>query len=142
MSAMSTHRDASNSVRERAERARIDGLIARHAMAEGVPVQLALAVVRTESNYRVKARGRAGEVGLMQIKPATARSIGYRGSTSRLYDPATNIKWGMKYLGQARRLAGGSTCGTAMRYNGGLATRRLSRSTSSYCSKVKRNMRR
>ena len=44
-------------------------------------VSLAHAVISVESNYRPDARGRAGEVGLMQIKPATARMMGYCGST-------------------------------------------------------------
>ena len=40
----------------------------------------------------------------MQIKPATARMIGYRGTTKALYDPETNIRWGMQYLAMAHQL--------------------------------------
>ena len=39
----------------------------------------------------------------MQIKPATARMMGYSGSTNGLFDPETNIKFGMKYLAKAHR---------------------------------------
>jgi soluble lytic murein transglycosylase-like protein len=108
-------------------------LIATHAAQNGVPVQLAEAVVRHESNFNPRVTGRAGEIGLMQIKLETARGLGYRGSRKALYDPATNIAWGMKYLGQAARLAGGSECGTLSRYNAGLFTRRL---VPSYCRQV------
>ena len=108
-------------------------LIAAHARANGIPVDLAHAVVRHEIGYNARATGRAGEIGLMQIKLATARGIGYRGSKQALYNPATNIEWGMKYLGQARKLAGGDQCGTLSRYNGGLATKRMIRS---YCKQV------
>ncbi|HEY5082494.1 MAG TPA: lytic transglycosylase domain-containing protein [Bauldia sp.] len=108
-------------------------LIATHARANGVPVELASAVVRHESNYNPRITGRAGEIGLMQIKLQTARGMGYRGSRRGLYDPATNIAWGMKYLGQARQLAGGNECGTLSRYNGGLFIRHLVRS---YCRQV------
>ncbi len=108
-------------------------LIAQHAQANGIPVDMAHAVVRHESGYNARATGRAGEIGLMQIKLATARGIGFRGSREQLYDPATNIAWGMKYLGEARRLAGGSECGTLSRYNGGLARKGLIKS---YCRKV------
>lgn len=108
-------------------------LIVHHAKANGIPVDLAHAVVRHESGYNPRATGRAGEVGLMQIKFATARGIGFRGSREQLYDPETNIAWGMKYLGEARRLAGGSECGTLSRYNGGLGRKGLIRS---YCRKV------
>src|ERR1700754_2576963 len=52
-------------------------IIERYAVQQGISVSFAHAVVRVESNYRPDARGRAGEVGLMQIKPATARMMGY-----------------------------------------------------------------
>ena len=108
-------------------------LIASNAARNGVPVEMATAVIRHESNFIPRVTGRAGEIGLMQIKLQTARGIGYRGSRSGLYDPATNIAWGMKYLGQAVRMAGGSECGTLSRYNAGLFTRRL---VPSYCRQV------
>ena len=79
-----------------------------------MPSNLAHAVVSVESNFNPKARGRAGEIGLMQIKLATARLMGYRGSKKGLYDPETNIKYGMKYLGKAHKLSGGKTCGTIL----------------------------
>jgi soluble lytic murein transglycosylase-like protein len=108
-------------------------LIESHARANGIPVELAQAVIRHESGFNARATGRAGEIGLMQIKLQTARGIGYRGTRQALYNPAVNIEWGMKYLGQARRLAGGSQCGMLSRYNGGLATRRTIKS---YCRQV------
>jgi hypothetical protein len=115
-------------------------IIARHASANGVPLPLAQAVIRVESNFRVNARGRAGEVGLMQIKPATARGLGYSGSTKALYDPETNIRWGMKYLGIAHRLAGGSTCRTILKYNAGHGAKRMNPVSAAYCTKVKRQI--
>ena len=110
-------------------------IIASHAKANGIPFDIAHAVVRHESGFRPDVTGRAGEIGLMQIKFATAKGIGYRGSRQGLYDPETNIKWGMKYLGEARRLAGGSECGMLSRYNGGLGRKGLIKS---YCRKVLR----
>lgn len=115
-------------------------MIARHASANGVPVSLAKAVIRVESNFRANARGRAGEVGLMQIKPATARGLGYSGSTKGLYDPETNIKWGMKYLGMAHKLGGGATCNTILKYNAGHGAKRMNPVSAAYCSKVKREL--
>jgi soluble lytic murein transglycosylase-like protein len=108
-------------------------LIATHAAANGLSVELASAVVRHESNFNPNVTGRAGEIGLMQIKLSTARALGYRGTRRGLYEPATNIKWGMIYLGQAQQLAGGSECGTLSRYNAGLYTRHL---VKSYCRQV------
>ena len=115
-------------------------IIAKHATANGVPVNLAHAVIRIESNFRANARGRAGEVGLMQIKPSTARAMGYSGSIKGLYNPETNIKYGMKYLGQARKLGDGSVCGTILKYNAGHGAKRMNRVSAAYCSKVKKHL--
>jgi soluble lytic murein transglycosylase-like protein len=115
-------------------------IITRYATQHGVPVPLAKAVVRIESNFRPNARGRAGEIGLMQIKPATARGIGFTGSTQALYDPETNIRYGMKYLAKAHQLAGGDLCGTILRYNAGHAARRMNPISANYCRKVQRIM--
>ena len=115
-------------------------IVARYAASYGVPVSLADAVIRIESNYRPDMTGSAGEVGLMQIKPATARMLGYTGSARGLYDPETNIKYGMKYLAMARDLGGGTTCGTILKYNAGHAATRMNPVSSAYCSKVKQQL--
>jgi soluble lytic murein transglycosylase-like protein len=114
--------------------------IARYAASYGVPVSLARAVIKIESNYRPHLTGSAGEVGLMQIKPATARMLGYTGSVKGLYDPETNIKYGMKYLAMAQGLGGGTTCGTILKYNAGHGAKRMNPVSSAYCSKVKIQM--
>jgi soluble lytic murein transglycosylase-like protein len=119
-------------------RTRYGNLIAKHARANGVPVKLAHAVVTVESRYNARARGRAGEVGLMQIKPSTARAIGYKGSIKALYDPDTNLRWGMKYLGKAHKLGGGTTCGTILKYNAGHYAKRMNKISARYCGKVKK----
>jgi soluble lytic murein transglycosylase-like protein len=111
-------------------------LIAHYAAENGVPLPLAHAVVEKESGYNAKATGR-GTVGLMQIKPATARGIGYDGPTDALYEPATNLQWGMKYLGGAYKLGGGDTCGTALRYQGGHRATKETAMTRRYCAELK-----
>lgn len=115
-------------------------IIARYAASYGVPVSLARAVIKIESNYRPHLTGSAGEVGLMQIKPATARMLGYSGSVKGLYDPETNIKYGMKYLAMAQDLSDGSTCGIILKYNAGHGAKRMNPVSSAYCSKVKIQM--
>lgn len=117
-----------------------DTIISRYASTYGVPVSLAHAVIRVESNYRSNARGSAGEIGLMQIKPATARMMGYSGPAKGLFDPDTNIRYGMKYLARAHELGGGDTCATILRYNAGHAARRMNPVSAAYCSKVKRHL--
>ncbi|WP_312796251.1 lytic transglycosylase domain-containing protein [Tianweitania sp.] len=128
-----------------AEKAVVNGrkystIVSRYASAYGVPANLAHAVISVESNYNEAARGSAGEIGLMQIKPATARMLGYTGSAKGLYDPDTNIKWGMKYLAMAHDLGGGTTCGTILKYNAGHAATRMNPISAAYCAKVKRKL--
>ena len=118
-----------------------DRIIAKYASAYGVPVNLAHAVIRIESNYRPGIRGRAGEIGLMQVKLQTARGMGYRGTAKGLYHPSTNIRYGMAYLGGARKLGGKSVCGTILKYNAGHYAKRMNPTSAKYCAKVKANMR-
>ena len=43
----------------------------------------------------------------MQILPATARTMGYRGRPEGLLDAETNLKYGVRYLRGAWLIAGG-----------------------------------
>ncbi|MBB3949179.1 lytic transglycosylase domain-containing protein [Aureimonas jatrophae] len=112
-------------------------IIEREARANGVSVQLAHAIVSVESRYRVDVTGRAGEIGLMQIKPATARDMGFEGDATDLYNPIVNIRYGMKYLAGAERRGGGTLCGTILKYNAGHYSRRMNPTSARYCEKVK-----
>jgi soluble lytic murein transglycosylase-like protein len=86
----------------------LEGSIASHAAAEGVPTSLVHRVIRRESNYNPHLVGRGGATGLMQIKLATARGMGYTGSAAGLLDPETNMTYAVKYLAGAYRAAGGN----------------------------------
>ncbi|MBI4779674.1 lytic transglycosylase domain-containing protein [Candidatus Falkowbacteria bacterium] len=55
------------------------------------------AVMFAESSGRPNITSSAGAVGLMQVMPSTAQSLGVNGN---LYDPQTNINVGAKYLTQ------------------------------------------
>ena len=85
-----------------------DKLIAAHAAKNGVPEALVHRVVLRESRYNPRLVGRGGCIGLMQIKLATARGVGYGGSAEGLLDPETNLAYGIKYLAGAYRAAGGN----------------------------------
>ncbi len=115
----------------------IAALVTAIAQKHGVPVPLAHAVVRVESNYKPHVTGRGATLGLMQIKHATARGMGFTGTPKELFDPATNLEWGMRYLAGARRIAKNDLCGTVLRYQGGHYAARMTRAASVYCSKVK-----
>jgi soluble lytic murein transglycosylase-like protein len=72
----------------------------------GVSASLALKVVKIESGFDCQAQGSAGELGPLQIKPATARLLGYQGSISALQSCGAGLEWGMKHLAMAIRGGG------------------------------------
>lgn len=113
-----------------------EGLIRQYADQYDVPVELAMAVVQIESNFRPTVKGSAGEIGLMQIKPATAKMMGYKGQSFGLYDPETNIRFGMKYLAGAHDLGDGKLCRTILKYNAGHGAKRMNPVSQRYCNKV------
>jgi soluble lytic murein transglycosylase-like protein len=90
-----------------AQHAEYDVLVATHAKANGLPEVLVHRVIVRESRYRPALVGRGGTIGLMQIKLATARSLGYTGSAEGLRDPNTNLTYAVKYLAGAYRAANG-----------------------------------
>jgi soluble lytic murein transglycosylase-like protein len=90
-----------------AQRAEYDSLVATHAQANGVPEALVHRVIVRESRYQPHLVGRGGTIGLMQIKLATARSLGYTGDAAGLRDPNTNLTYAVKYLAGAYRAANG-----------------------------------
>ena len=96
----------------------LDALIARHAAANGLPIELVHRVVKRESGYNPRASSR-GNIGLMQIRHATARGIGYSGSASGLLDPETNLTYAVKYLAGAYRAAGGNASRAVSLYASG-----------------------
>jgi soluble lytic murein transglycosylase-like protein len=112
---------------------------AHHAAHNNVPAKLADAVIKIESRYNPRAYN-AGNYGLMQIRLQTARSIGYGGGANGLFDAETNLRYGMRYLAQAYRAAGGDICGTVMRYQSGHRATRMNAANRVYCAKVRQYM--
>ena len=72
-----------------------------------VPRSLVHRVVQRESNYNPAARN-GPYYGLMQILPATARGMGFRGQPSQLLDPDTNLRYAVRYLRGAWLVADGN----------------------------------
>jgi hypothetical protein len=101
-----------------AARDNIDALITEHARANKVPAEFVHRVVKRESNYNSRAKG-GSALGLMQIKHATARGLGYGGDAAGLYDPDTNLKYGIAYLAGAYRAAKGDLDQAYRYYNRG-----------------------
>lgn len=102
-------------------------MIKSMAPGYGVPTWFALRIAKVESNYNPRARGSAGELGVFQMKCATARGIGFRGSCSGLLNARTNVQYGLKHLALAIRGSRGNLHLAASKHNGGLGRKKLVR---------------
>ena len=101
-------------------------LVKLEARKQKVPVKLALAVTKKESGFKCHIRGRAGEVGPLQIKPTSARMVGYRGKISHLLKSCKlQVKWGMRHLALAYHRSGKNLYASAYRHNAGIYAKRL-----------------
>lgn len=98
-------------------------LVAREAVANGIPISLALAVARVESDFQADARSHVGARGVMQIMPATAEGeLGV--ARSQLYDPAVNVPAGLRFLRQLLDRYDNRVDIALSHYNGGSRVRR------------------
>jgi soluble lytic murein transglycosylase-like protein len=112
-------------------------LVRMEATHAGLPPDVADAVAEVESGYHLDAIGAAGEIGLMQVMPGTARMLGFAGTMAELAAPEVNAHYGVTYLAQAWRLAGGDLCTAVMKYRAGHGETRFSSLSVNYCLAVR-----
>lgn len=93
-------------------------LINKYADHYKVPRSLVHRVIIRESHHRPGAMNRP-YYGLMQILPATARSMGFRGKPTDLLDAETNLKYAVKYLRGAWLVSDGSQDAAVRWYSSG-----------------------
>lgn len=103
---------ASHLVEERAKasenvKPNLHNLIGQYAAAYQVPERLVHRVVQRESRYNPAARN-GRHLGLMQISHATARGMGYEGTPQGLLNANTNLRYAVKYLAGAYKVADGN----------------------------------
>lgn len=90
-------------------------IINKYARQYGVSPSLIKKVIQAESGGRANAVSPAGAQGLMQLMPATARSLG----VSNPFDPDQNIRGGTKYLSQQLKRWNGNVALALASYNAG-----------------------
>lgn len=93
-------------------------LINEYADLYDIPRPLMHRLAIRESTHRPGAVNRP-YYGLLQILPATARSMGFNGKPEELLDPETNLKYAGKYLRGAWLLADGSYDNAVKHYSRG-----------------------
>lgn len=72
----------------------IQEMVSQVAEKYKVDEKLVMALIKQESNFNATAVSKAGAVGLMQLMPATAKTLGVINS----YSPEQNIEGGVKHL--------------------------------------------
>jgi soluble lytic murein transglycosylase len=78
-------------------------IVRGHARNYRLDPALLAAVIYQESKFQADAKSSSGAIGLMQLRPDTARGIairtgGSRFQTSDLYNPEINVRYGSWYL--------------------------------------------
>lgn len=89
--------------------------INQRASNSGIDPRLIKAIIKVESNFNPQAVSPKGAMGLMQLMPETAR----RNGVSDPYDPAENIRGGVKYFKKLTRMFKGDLRLALAGYNAG-----------------------
>ncbi len=93
----------------------LDEIFDKASKEYNVPVELLKAIGKAESNFNSNAVSRCGAQGVMQLMPATAKSLGVTDS----FDAEQNIMGGSKYISGLLKKYDGDTKLALAAYNAG-----------------------
>ncbi|MFH1857426.1 MAG: lytic transglycosylase domain-containing protein [Candidatus Omnitrophota bacterium] len=79
------------------------GIVTKYTQAQKIDPLLIMAIMREESRFQRDAVSSAGALGLMQLMPATARSMGNLKNNEELFNAEKNISLGTNYFSKLLR---------------------------------------
>lgn len=91
------------------------------ALSEQLNPGLAFPLVKIESNFNLRAKSKAGALGLTQVLPSTARLYEPGLTNEQLFDRETNLRLGFRYLRDLLERYDGNLERALLAYNRGPA---------------------
>jgi len=99
----------------KAQSADVEELIETFSNKYGVDGDFIKAIIKQESGFNPKATSKKGAMGLMQLMPATAKSLGVKDA----YNPSENIEGGVKLISNLLKTYNNNTELALAAYNAG-----------------------
>lgn len=100
---------------QNASKSQILNVVSQVAKKYDVDEKLVQALIKQESGFNPKAKSKSGAIGLMQLMPATAKSMGVKDP----YNTVQNVEGGVKYLKSMLNKYNGNVILALAAYNAG-----------------------